>query len=235
MNIRKTLIIALAVCAMVSSAALYTAANTPDIDKTNMTEIALDFLFNGPTFSFDGIPASVEVTETYSMESYPVQHVVVIAFQTRNAGCGDRAGTFIAPVITPHVIRVTIVEGEVVSAVIDDNWDELNQEQIIHEEMLLPERARDTVIEFLLGENPELGDHEVPESWVSEVHTANGLVGASTMKYMGGDWSVSLSYPIVQFPDFDVVVEYTGEPGFTWSGSVSSNGEVSETAHVMDA
>ena len=234
MNIRKTLIIALAVCAMVSSAAIYTAANTTPPDRTNMTEIALDFLFNGPTFSFDGITSSVEVTETYSMESYPVQYVVVIAFQTRNAGCGDRAGTFIAPVITDHMIRVTIVEGEIVSAVIDGNWDELNQEQIISEEMLLPERARDAVIEFLQGEHPELV-FEVPDLWISEVHTANGLVGASNLKYMGGDLSVSLSYPVVQFPDFEVVVEYTGEPGFTWSGSVSSDGEVSETALVMDS
>jgi len=41
---------------------------------------------------------------------------------------GRETGQILLQVIAPHVIRVVVQEGKVTSAVIDEAWDELNQE-----------------------------------------------------------------------------------------------------------
>lgn len=223
MNMRKIIVAALMLSLAITSAVMYTSAmqnqKNPDIEQ-----IAINFLKNGATYRFDGIEGSIAILNSYSMESLSVQHVVVISFDTAHAGWGDREGTFIAQVITNHVIKITIVGGEVVSAVIDDKWDELNQEQIIPQEYLELEEVRDAAIDYL-AEQYQL---EFPEIWISEVTIHGNLVGASSIKYFGDDWTVVISYPVVQFPEYSVNIE-NSELGFNWSGTVTSNGEVSES------
>lgn len=228
MNLRKTMITMLTVSIIAASAVIYTYA-TQNKNQTDIEKMAIEFLANGPTFGFDGIPESVAVLEEYSMESYPVQHIVVIAFNTFHAGWGDREGTFIAQIVTPHVVRITIVEGEVVEALIDDTWDEVNQKQVIPEELLLVEDARDKAIQHILENYPELG-LEAPEDWIAETQTPSGLVGASTTRYLSEGWNVTLSYPVVQYPDFEVRIQFSGEPSFVWSGTVHNTGIVSENS-----
>jgi len=220
MNMRRIIVAALVLSLGIASAVMYTSAlqNQKNLD---VEEIALDFLWNGATYRFDGIEDSIVVVDSYSLESFPVQYVVVISFDTAHAGWGDREGTFIAQVITNHVIEITIVEGEVVSAVIDDVWDELNQEQVIPEEYLELEEVRDIVLEYVA----EQFEIEFPLSWISEVTTPENLVGASSIRYVGGDWMVSISYPVVQFPEYSVTVE-NAILGFHWSGIVTSGGVV---------
>ena len=217
---RRIIVAALVLSLGIASAVMYTSAlqNQKNLD---VEEIALDFLWNGATYRFDGIEDSIVVVDSYSLESFPVQYVVVISFDTAHAGWGDREGTFIAQVITNHVIEITIVEGEVVSAVIDDVWDELNQEQVIPEEYLELEEVRDIVLEYVA----EQFEIEFPLSWISEVTTPENLVGASSIRYVGGDWMVSISYPVVQFPEYSVTVE-NAILGFHWSGIVTSGGVV---------
>ena len=223
MNMRRLVIAALVLSLGVASAVMYTSAlqNQKSLDVEG---IAVDFLRNGATFGFDGLEDSIVVVDSYSLESDPVQYVVVISFDTAHAGWGDREGTFIAPVVTSHVIEITIVEGEVVSAVIDDVWDELNNEQIIPHEYLMLEEVRDATLGYVAEEY----EVEFPESWISEVTTPGNLVGASSIRYIGGGWTVGISYPVVQFPEYSVVIE-NAELGFNWSGSVTSNGEVVES------
>lgn len=219
---RKTLIAALVLSLGIASVVMYTSAleNQKNLDTE---QIAINFLKNGATYSFDGVEGSIAILDSYTLESYPVQHVVVISFDTSHAGWGNREGTFIAQVITNHVIEITIVEGEVVSAVIDDRWDELNQEQIIPEEYLELEEVREIALDYVA----EQYQIEFPGNWISEVTTPENLVGASTIRYISGYWTVTISYPVVQYPEYAVTIKNTST-GFNWSGTVTSSGEVTE-------
>ena len=228
MNLRKFMIIMLTVSTFVASAAIYTNAihnkNQKDFGKT-----AIDFLVNSPTFSFDGIIESITVMEIYSIENDPTQYVVVLVFNTSHAGWGDREGTFVAQIITPHVIKITIVEDEVIEAIIDDVWDEINQAQLTPQELLVVEDARDKAIFYILEKYPEL-ELEYPTNWITETTTPSGLVGSSTIRYMGEGWNITLNYLVIQYPDYDVHVEYSGEQSFKWCGTVYNTGLVSETS-----
>jgi hypothetical protein len=64
------------------------------------------------------------------LESFPVQYVVTINFESLHGGYGDRTGEILTQAITPHTIIVTVVDGQITSAIIDDVWDEINQETI---------------------------------------------------------------------------------------------------------
>lgn len=93
-------------------------------------EVAKDFLINAPTFRFDGMPETLNVTSAMILESYPPQYVFTITFDSRHAGYGDRTGQALAQVITKHTAVIRVVEGRVVSAVLDNQWDELNQRRL---------------------------------------------------------------------------------------------------------
>jgi len=223
MNIRKIIIAILALSLGITSAVMYTSA-TQNQKNQDIERIAINFLKNGATYSFDGIEDSITILDSYAMESYPVQHVVLISFDTRHAGWGNREGTFIAQVITNHIIEVTIVNGEVVSAIIDDQWDELKQDQIIPHEYLKLEQILNIALDYVEKQYKI----EFPENWISEVTTPDNLLGASTIKYISGDWTVTISYPVVQFPEYSVKI-FNTVLGFNWSGTVTSNGEVTES------
>jgi hypothetical protein len=90
-------------------------------------EIAQTFVLQGPTFSFDGIPDTLLVTDMIILESFPPQYRLTMSFDSSHAGYGNRDGQALAQVITMHEIVVTVVRDAVVSAVIDLEWDELEQ------------------------------------------------------------------------------------------------------------
>jgi len=89
-------------------------------------DIAKGFLLNGPTFRFDGIPNSVKVINVTTLRC-PWTWEVQLSFSCAHSGYGNRMGQILLQVITPHVIRVRVQEGKVMSAIIDETWDELNQ------------------------------------------------------------------------------------------------------------
>lgn len=189
-----------------------------DPDSDSAEEIALEFLRNGATFKFDGIEESVEVEEMRILESYPVQYIVIIRFDSRHAGYGDRTGQILAQVITPHSAWVKVVNGEVVSAVLDNTWDELSQEAK-QSELITPEQARALVIQYILEKYDITAP--VPEAWTFAILTPEGLVGASTQQFVGGGWEMNISFPAVITPIYAMSVSYTGETSFTWEGTVN--------------
>jgi len=87
-------------------------------------ETALHFLYNGSTFKFDGIQESVKVVNVERLGT-PSTWEITIDFECRHPGYGNRAGRMLPHVITPHQIKVVVREGEVVSAIIDNKWDEM--------------------------------------------------------------------------------------------------------------
>ncbi|MCS4538575.1 MAG: hypothetical protein HYY67_06950 [Thaumarchaeota archaeon] len=103
------------------------AGGKDTVSNDRIEEIAKNFIIDAPTFKFDGMPESLNITSIIVLESYPPQYVVTITFDSRHAGYGDRVGQALAQVITKHTAVVRIVQGKVTSAVLDNQWDEINQ------------------------------------------------------------------------------------------------------------
>jgi len=106
-----------------------TAAQAKEPESAPEVQTAKDFVQMSPTFAFDGIADSMSVESHHILESFPEQHVITIIFDSLHGGYGDRSDQMVTQAITPHTIVVRIVDGVVVSAVIDEIWDELNQEE----------------------------------------------------------------------------------------------------------
>ena len=95
-----------------------------------------------------------------------------------------------------------------------------------------PESARDTAINYSLQAHEELDALSVPDSWEMENLTP-GLLGASNLQYIGGGWTVTVSYPVVLEPTYTIEVEYAGEDSFQWTGTVNQNWTVTETSFTV--
>jgi hypothetical protein len=97
--------------------------------ESEARQIAEDFVKNSPTFRFDGIEDSLELVETL----YPdIENAwqFVFQFESRQAGYGDRTGQILAEVITPHEAIITVEQGEVTNAIMDEKWDMITQKLI---------------------------------------------------------------------------------------------------------
>lgn len=101
-----------------------------DPEESIQVQIAKDFVVSSPTFTFDGMSETLTVHDEVILESFPEQHVITIGFTSLHGGYGDRTDQVVTQALTPHQIAVTIVEGKVVSAIIDGVWDELNQQML---------------------------------------------------------------------------------------------------------
>jgi hypothetical protein len=209
----------------------------PVHDDTTMDEaeeMAIDFVKNSPTFSFDGVPGSIEIIDVVAAESYPVQYFITVAFECSHAGYGDRTGQVLAQVITRHVMRINISDGQVLSAVIDGKWDELNQREKVVSELLPPGEARDSAIAYII-EHYELSGVEVPTEW-AEIHEGGQppVVGYTKRIYQAGEWTVYVGNAVVASPVYDVEIEYGGEPAFTWNGTVDQSSTVTELSTSLE-
>ena len=88
--------------------------------------IAEEFVKNSPTFSYDGIEETLELTKTLTARC-PFCWAFTFEFDSRYAGYGNRDGEVLAQVITPHEAVIIMDKGEIVSAVMDGGWDMLRQ------------------------------------------------------------------------------------------------------------
>ena len=93
-------------------------------------EIAVEYITTAPTFTFDGIPQTLEVTrvEPLNCESC---YEVTIKFSSGYPGFGARSAYFLVRRITPHTAKVRVEKGQVTRAIIDGIWDEMKQESIV--------------------------------------------------------------------------------------------------------
>lgn len=237
MNTRLSTVLALVITMSLPALSLYAwqMRGASISEDETAVDVALVFLKNGATFKFDGIPETLIIGETLILESYPIQYVVTITFDSRHAGYGDRTGQILAQVITRHTARITVVNGGVVSATLDDVWDELNQEELYQPdgEFVTPESAFDAVIRYLAVTHDELKGTAVPSSWKEKDLTPPGLMGASKIQFSGAGWTVNVSWAVVLSPTYTIEAVYTGEPSFTWSGTVDQAGALMETGFEL--
>jgi hypothetical protein len=102
------------------------ANNSYDYTEEQSKKIAIEFVENSPTYSYDGSKLEHVETLTVSDESW----IFVFSFESNHAGYGDRTGQVLAQVITPHTAAITVEKGKVVSAVLDDKWNVIEQEMV---------------------------------------------------------------------------------------------------------
>ena len=90
---------------------------------------ALEFLKNSPTFTFDGIQGSIELTDTVTLET-PGGWTFVYEFESAHAGYGNREDQILAQVITSHTAYITVQQGQISTAQLDNTWDILKQREL---------------------------------------------------------------------------------------------------------
>ena len=90
---------------------------------------ALDFIRNAPTISFDGMEKTLQTTgvELSDCETY---FIVSLEFVCMFAGFGNRTSMFLLGRPTEHTVVVHVQRGKIIHAIIDDEWDELNQTSV---------------------------------------------------------------------------------------------------------
>ncbi|QNT76782.1 hypothetical protein [Dehalogenimonas etheniformans] len=87
-------------------------------------KVALKFVKLEATYRFDGIPETLKVTSTTSVGN---DWKYTIEYDSRHAGYGNRTGQVLAEVLTHHTAEVTVQAGKVTKAIMDQQWDMINQ------------------------------------------------------------------------------------------------------------
>jgi len=88
--------------------------------------VAEDFLINSPTFLYDGIEDSIEQAAEAEAAG-PEKWRFLFSFYSEHNGYGDRSDEQLDLKETYHEAYITVKDGEVIKAVIDDYWDMIDQ------------------------------------------------------------------------------------------------------------
>ena len=100
-------------------------------EKNDALGVAQRYIVTSPTFAFDGDINTLDTEYVGSLESFPVQYMIKMAFDSAHGGFGNREEQMLTQVITHHKIDIIVSEGTVISAVTDDVWDELNHQYVL--------------------------------------------------------------------------------------------------------
>lgn len=130
-----TTLVAIFLAALIVPTSIFALQNPGQGNNVNPQDIALKYIKDGPTFSFNGITTTLKVTDVIINKSNPSQYTVMVGFQCLHGGYGDRTDQIITQAITPHTAVVTVVDGKVISAVIDGAWNEATQRPVTNDDM----------------------------------------------------------------------------------------------------
>ena len=133
----KTLVIfsALLVVSLIVGAGMFvTSAGNTGFTKESAIDTATQFVNGEATYKYDGMHETLTTDAMKAqLETNPAQEVYLVLanFTSRQAGYGDRSGMMSADVLTPHTCEIAIDQGgNVLSAVMDDQWDMVKQQMI---------------------------------------------------------------------------------------------------------
>jgi hypothetical protein len=94
------------------------------ISQADSQKIAEDFVKGEATFQFDGMTETFKVINSTASED---GRQYTISFYSRHAGFGNRNGQMLAEVLTPHMVKITVLNGQVTTAVMDGQWNMISQ------------------------------------------------------------------------------------------------------------
>jgi len=92
------------------------------LSEQQWREAGRRFVELSPTYRFDGFDLRFAGAEKKGDKL-----ILSYEFKSRHSGYGDRTGKILAEVITPHRAVLVIEDGELISAVMDEKWDMINQ------------------------------------------------------------------------------------------------------------
>ena len=104
-------------------------------------------------------------------------------------------------------------------------------------EIDMPEKIRDSVIDFIKSNHPETAVFVKDLVWTGGRETPSNIVGAETYMYYSNGWNVTINYPVVPNSIYSIVADYsapsTGIPyRIIWVGT-SQNEVIKETSYVF--
>lgn len=100
-----------------------------EMSEEQSRKTAEEFVRSSQTFSYDGMEETLKLVNTMQPRC-PYCWVFVYEFTSRQAGYGNREGMMLAQVITPHQAAISIEQGELKSAIMDEKWDMVRQEEV---------------------------------------------------------------------------------------------------------
>ena len=99
-----------------------------DSKMSDAIATARKFTMTHPTYAFDGIPESLRVNLVSVINERIPVYIVQVNFDSSHVGYGNRTGQVIVDKITPHTMIVMVSDLGVGSAIMDEVWDEFNQD-----------------------------------------------------------------------------------------------------------
>ena len=60
----------------------------------------------------------------------------------------------------------------------------------------------------------------------------SGMLGAETYIYTGNDWKVTIEYPVVPNPTYNLAIQYSGDGSFNWTGTYT-DGVIAEISCTL--
>jgi hypothetical protein len=121
--------------------------------REDSKRIAEEFVKQEATFRFDGMADTLKVTGSTSVVD---GWKIIIEFDSRHAGYGDRTGQILAQVITHHAAEVTVQSGKITTAVMDGVWDMVNQQMLDSIEINLAP-IHEVNVTILMSNPPQIG------------------------------------------------------------------------------
>jgi hypothetical protein len=180
-------------------------------------------------------PEAVQAAAAYVAAELgaPAEDVSVVSYEAVDwpssaLGC-PQPGEAYLQVITPGYRVVVSVAGEPIEV----HTDATGQNVVICEDeggeaAIVPSGLQihfQTVLNHLSETYPGFGLQQQP-NWTAEEATEEGKLGASEWIWRGGDWAISLSFPIIPEPTYDVTLSHKSAD-LVWSGTLSPEGEIS--------
>ncbi|MCW4010932.1 MAG: hypothetical protein NWF05_09985 [Candidatus Bathyarchaeota archaeon] len=105
--------------------------------------------------------------------------------------------------------------------------------------LTIPEQVRDDAVAYIAANHVETAQFMDSFSWTGGRVTPEGLLGGETYMYQSQGWNVTITYPVVVAPVYDVTVDYStasdaiGIPyHVTWEG-IWQDGCVTEASYVF--
>ena len=132
MDMRIALAVALPAFALFGCISTQPIAPMPPATCTyeNAQATALEFLTSDETYAFDAIESTLEFVESMPVQGLPGAWTFTYLFDSSHGGYGDREGQIVTEAITPHRASIVVADCEVRSAVLDGEWDMLEEKQI---------------------------------------------------------------------------------------------------------
>ena len=99
----------------------------PDEEAAQQT--AEQFVRNRPTYTFDGMDGTLDLVDSVNLNGENAWQFTW-EFTSSQSGYGDRTDQMLNQVLTPHSAVITVENGAVTRAVMDEQWDMIEQRML---------------------------------------------------------------------------------------------------------